>query len=149
MSLVGTLLFCTACGNLLDYAPSETETIVCKICDATNTSTNHLGPDRSSLTVSVDNWPTSIQRTSKPNGFPSNLQRKRRNIQIIDWDEIETWVMTHQACTQCGNPEMYSTSMQLRGADEGSTNFYRCPKCGFRYSSLKSLNRTIANNLKV
>jgi DNA-directed RNA polymerase I subunit RPA12 len=40
--------------------------------------------------------------------------------------------MTTTACPQCANPEMRFRDVQLRGADEGSTVFYRCPKCDYK-----------------
>jgi phage FluMu protein Com len=38
MSLVGTLLFCTACGDLLDRAAPAVRKIACRRCCAWNTS---------------------------------------------------------------------------------------------------------------
>ncbi|KAF7447509.1 DNA-directed RNA polymerase protein [Pyrenophora tritici-repentis] len=117
MALVGTLLFCTDCGNLLEYpSPSATKTIICQICDAPN-------PNK---------WPTSVQTTSKPDAFPSALGQKHSEIQTIEEGDIETWAEILQACSKCGNPEMLFTTMQLRGADEGTTIFFKCPKCNFR-----------------
>ncbi|KAH9876100.1 hypothetical protein J1614_003979 [Plenodomus biglobosus] len=116
MSLVGTLLFCTTCGNLLDREPSRTKVIKCQICAEAN----------------KNSWPISIQTFSKPNAFPSSLQHKRSEIQTINADDVETWAQTSQACPSCDNPVMLFTNLQLRGADEGTTIFFRCPKCNHR-----------------
>jgi len=41
---------------------------------------------------------------------------------------------------QCPNPKkcssnrLYYYTMQLRGADEGSTVFYECQKCGYKFT---------------
>ncbi|EDU48149.1 DNA-directed RNA polymerase complex I subunit Rpa12 [Pyrenophora tritici-repentis Pt-1C-BFP] len=86
MALVGTLLFCTDCGNLLEYpSPSATKTIICQICDAPN-------PNK---------WPTSVQTTSKPDAFPSALGQKHSEIQTIEEGDIETWAEILQACSKC------------------------------------------------
>lgn len=47
--------------------------------------------------------------------------------------------MISQACPDCDSPEMFFREMQLRGADEGSTIFYRCPKCNHKYENFKLL----------
>ena len=36
-------------------------------------------------------------------------------------------------CPKCKAEEMTWSEAQLRGADEGSTVFYRCLGCGYRY----------------
>ncbi|KAF1850515.1 uncharacterized protein K460DRAFT_301643 [Cucurbitaria berberidis CBS 394.84] len=113
MSLVGSLLFCTTCGSLLDREPSTTKLISCQLCGESN----------------KNSWPISIQTTSKPDAFPSSLQQKRSEIQTINEDDVQTWGETPQACPSCSNPVMLFTNLQLRGADEGTTVFYRCPKC--------------------
>lgn len=36
-----------------------------------------------------------------------------------------------QECPKCHHPEMYFFTMQMRSADEGTTVFYECVKCGY------------------
>ncbi|CAK91290.1 unnamed protein product (macronuclear) [Paramecium tetraurelia] len=38
-----------------------------------------------------------------------------------------------QVCPKCSHEEAYFSTAQLRSADEGSTVFYECVKCQFRY----------------
>ncbi|KAF2020804.1 DNA-directed RNA polymerase I polypeptide [Aaosphaeria arxii CBS 175.79] len=122
MPLVGSLLFCKDCGNLLARKPSTTSTIHCHICDASN---NNI-------------WPTYVVTQSKPGAFPSSLENKRSagGIQEIDWAAAaDTWPTTSQPCPECNHPEMFFREMQLRSADEGSTVFYRCAKCSHMYKA--------------
>ncbi|CAD0013242.1 unnamed protein product [Aureobasidium pullulans] len=79
-----------------------------------------------------DKWPTSITTESAPTAFPSRLRDARSEIQVLSAEDRETWAMTTTACPQCANPEMRFRDVQLRGADEGSTIFYRCPKCDYK-----------------
>lgn len=36
-----------------------------------------------------------------------------------------------QECPKCHHPEMYFFTIQMRSADEGTTVFYECVKCGY------------------
>ncbi|THX68045.1 integral membrane protein-like protein [Aureobasidium pullulans] len=82
-----------------------------------------------------DKWPTSITTESAPTAFPSRLRDARSEIQVLSAEDRETWAMTTTACPQCANPEMRFRDVQLRGADEGSTIFYRCPKCDYKFNT--------------
>jgi DNA-directed RNA polymerase I subunit RPA12 len=46
---------------------------------------------------------------------------------------VETWAETAEACPKCGAGRALFREMQLRGADEGSTVFFRCRACAHRY----------------
>ena len=80
----------------------------------------------------TDVWPTSTTTESAATAFPSRLRDARSEIQVLSAEDRETWAMTTTACPQCANPEMRYRDVQLRGADEGSTVFYRCPKCDYK-----------------
>jgi DNA-directed RNA polymerase I subunit RPA12 len=47
---------------------------------------------------------------------------------------LEKHATIEEPCPKCGNPELYFYTMQLRSVDEGSTVFYECPKCEYKYS---------------
>ena len=36
-------------------------------------------------------------------------------------------------CPKCGNNLVYAWQVQTRGADESSTQFFRCTKCGYTF----------------
>lgn len=44
----------------------------------------------------------------------------------------EGWPSTREPCPACDYPELLFKAVQLRSADEGTTIFYRCGKCGHR-----------------
>jgi DNA-directed RNA polymerase I subunit RPA12 len=46
----------------------------------------------------------------------------------------DEFAMVQEECAKCKNPEMRYFTMQLRGADEGQTVFYECPKCGYKFN---------------
>ena len=50
--------------------------------------------------------------------------------------ELETMEQAtiKEKCPGCGNEEMNYHTLQLRSADEGTTVFYDCPKCGYKFS---------------
>lgn len=100
------------------HSPNQTPQITRKL-----STTNSSKPDK---------WPTSITTESAPTAFPSRLRDARSEIQVLSAEDRETWAMTTTACPQCANPEMRFRDVQLRGADEGSTIFYRCPKCDYK-----------------
>ncbi|CAD0055221.1 unnamed protein product [Aureobasidium pullulans] len=120
MALVGTLLFCEDCGDLLDRCPREQRTISCNVCEKEN----------------INKWPTAQMTTSAPGAFPSRLRDKHSDIQVLSAADRDTWALTLKACPKCEHPEMKFRDVQLRGADEGSTIFYRCPACDHRYVSI-------------
>ncbi|THY78852.1 hypothetical protein D6C87_05489 [Aureobasidium pullulans] len=156
MSLVGALLFCNDCGGLLERCPASQANIDCDVCGKRNQNTKEKAErakmpsthvpkipnepgERSKNRHSPNQtpqithkWPTSITTESAPTAFPSRLRDARSEIQVLSAEDRETWAMTTTACPQCANPEMRFRDVQLRGADEGSTVFYRCPKCDYK-----------------
>ncbi|KAK6000828.1 hypothetical protein QM012_003553 [Aureobasidium pullulans] len=114
MALVGTLLFCTDCGSILDRHAPDHHLIKCDVCS----------------TLNKNNWPASQKTTSAPDAFPSRLVDKRSNVQILTAGDRDTWAMTPKICPKCEHGELKYRDVQMRGADEGSTIFYKCPACG-------------------
>ncbi|KAF2148961.1 DNA-directed RNA polymeras-like protein I subunit [Myriangium duriaei CBS 260.36] len=118
MSAIGSLVFCTDCGSLLDRAtgPQQTE-LKCTVCGA----------------ICKDTSEKTIVTRSKPSAFPSSLRAKRSEIQTAPEGESESYPRTQVPCSKCGREEVGFYEMQLRSADEGSTIFYVCD-CGNRWN---------------
>ena len=104
------MFFCPRCENLLDI-PKGIH-FVCKRCD------NRLKADMLRDLI--------ILSESRPNAFVNpDLTAKHVDEKLATIDE---------SCPKCQNPEMTFFTMQLRGADEGATVFYSCPKCLHKFS---------------
>ncbi|SCW00779.1 LAFE_0C11804g1_1 [Lachancea fermentati] len=121
MSVVGSLIFCVECGNLLDN-PSAIETahIVCSQCDASYPKAKFS--DLKVVTATADD------------AFPSALRSKRSVVKTsLAKNELDEGATIKEKCPQCGNDEMRYHTLQLRSADEGATVFYTCTSCGYRF----------------
>jgi len=121
MAAIGSLVFCTDCGNLLDSAHGDDNIIlVCDICGCRS-------KDTSAKTV------TSI---SKPTSFPSKLRDKLSgDVQAVDESAKDNEQLANEACEKCGGNEVRFHTLQLRSADEGSTVFYTCHTCGHKWNT--------------
>lgn len=119
MSVVGSLIFCTDCGNLLDSAHGK-DTIECGLCFKTYPALNFAN-----LKV--------VTKTSE-DAFPSSLKLKRSVVKTsIKQNDLDEGATIKEKCPKCGNEEMQYHVLQLRSADEGATVFYTCTECGYRF----------------
>ncbi|KEQ57641.1 uncharacterized protein M437DRAFT_79557 [Aureobasidium melanogenum CBS 110374] len=103
MSLVGTLLFCEDCGDLVDRCPLEQRTISCNVCEKEE----------------INRWPTAQTTMSTPGTFPSRLRDKLSDIQILSAAYRDTWTLTPKTCPKCEHSEMKFRDV--------------CPACDYRY----------------
>ncbi|KAL7270351.1 DNA-directed RNA polymerase I core subunit rpa12 [Rhizina undulata] len=117
MATVGTLVFCSDCGNLLDAAIGS-EKLVCEMCEA----------------VTQDIPTKTVTTHSAPGAFPSALRLKKSAVQSLAAEDLQTEAKIKQKCPECGREEMWFYTLQLRSADEGATVFYRC-ECGHRFNT--------------
>jgi len=53
------------------------------------------------------------------------IDKEAQNLQTLPTVKIE--------CPKCGNTQAYVWQVQTRGADESSTQFFRCTKCGYTF----------------
>ncbi|KAK6356248.1 DNA-directed RNA polymerase I core subunit rpa12 [Orbilia javanica] len=118
MAAIGSLVFCTDCGNLLDRSVGQ-DKIKCNVCGCIN-------KDTSSKTVVTH---------SNPDAFPSALKQKHSTGQNLAPEEVGGQAEIDTPCPKCEHPVMKFTTVQLRSADEGATVFYNCPNCGYRYNT--------------
>lgn len=121
MSVVGSLIFCLDCGNLLDN-PSTVQgsTMECGSCQAKYDKSKFS--NLKVVTVTADD------------AFPSALKSKRSVVKtILKKDELKEGAIIKEICPKCGNDEMHYHTLQLRSADEGATVFYTCTKCSYKF----------------
>ncbi|PWN49362.1 putative RPA12-13.7 kd subunit of DNA-directed RNA polymerase I [Violaceomyces palustris] len=123
---IGSLLFCPSCGSLLDV-PSDEDVIQCQPCGTVQDAKIY------------DNL--SIVTRSHASAFPSALRQKRQLVSTSSMtsssdpsNPSDKAATIKERCPGCGHDELNFHTLQLRSADEGSTVFYDCPKCGYKFS---------------
>lgn len=120
MSVIGSLIFCTDCGSLLDPLTSDQAVLKCDLCG------KEYDPKKfENLRVVTESAPTA---------FPSALRAKRSIVRTSLQDsQLEEGAVIKEKCPRCGHDEMQFHTLQLRSADEGATVFYTCLKCNYRF----------------
>lgn len=113
---IGSLLFCPECGTLLDIPADGENEVICDQC-------KHVEPASSFENI-------EIVTESHPDAFPSAL-RQARKTQTKKIDQLDAMEKVLEQCPQCGHGEAYIKQLQLRSADEGSTNLYTCVSCKY------------------
>lgn len=119
MSVVGSLIFCTACGNLLDSVSSQ-PTLDCLACKTQFPSKQFAN--------------LKVVTKSSENAFPLKLKSERSVVKTsLNSDEVDEGATIKEKCPECGKEEMQYHTLQLRSADEGATVFYSCTSCGYKF----------------
>ncbi|CDH55869.1 dna-directed rna polymerase i subunit a12 [Lichtheimia corymbifera JMRC:FSU:9682] len=119
-NVIGSLLFCPECGNLLDVPGADDDILLCNQCSYAYQTAGYEQ--------------TKVVTTSSEHAFQSALKAKRSLVQQSAQAGKKEEATIKEKCPQCGNDEMAYHTMQLRSADEGQTVFYNCKKCGYKYS---------------
>lgn len=102
------MLFCPECGTLLVPKEDGKKTILkCQNCNYSN----------------VENEEILLHEKVE----------KKKKIEVVDENDIETLPKTDEECPKCGNKEAYYWSVQTRAGDEAETRFFQCTKCGHRW----------------
>jgi DNA-directed RNA polymerase subunit M len=70
--------------------------------------------------------------TKKSDRTVQKLDEQKENVIVIGREEekIRTLPKTKIDCPKCGHKEAFYWLVQTRGADESSTQFFRCTSCG-------------------
>lgn len=119
MSVIGSLIFCTDCGNLLDSVSAKS-TIECIVCKKSYPSQKYAN--------------LKVVTKSSEHAFPSSLKSKRSVVKTsLSTEEVDEGATIKEKCPKCGHDEMQYHTLQLRSADEGATVFYTCTSCGYRF----------------
>ncbi|KAE8351704.1 transcription factor S-II-domain-containing protein [Aspergillus coremiiformis] len=110
-----TVQFCPTCGTLFDS--SAEETLRCERCGQT--------------TKNEAFWQVQI---STSENFPSALRtRLKSHTQKVTKETVGPGPKIEVECAKCLGRDVVYSQVQLRSADEGSTIFYTCLKCGERW----------------
>jgi len=67
--------------------------------------------------------------------FRYSEQALQEHVVVIGKEEqkLKTLPSVTVECPRCGNNEAYVWQVQTRGADESTTQFFRCTKCGYTF----------------
>ena len=109
-----SLLFCPACGSLLDAPTGSEDFVECHCC-------SHSVPASRFELLQVKTTSTAQQFPSRPTYAIKKQEQRLNNGATIQED-----------CPKCSATELVFHTAQLRGADEGQTVFYTCLKCGYK-----------------
>jgi DNA-directed RNA polymerase subunit M len=76
--------------------------------------------------------------TEKTEKAISKISQEKEKIIVVSKEEekIRTMPKVKAECPKCGNREAFYWIVQTRGADESSTQFFRCTKCGYTWREL-------------
>lgn len=109
--------FCQECGEMLDFEIIKNEYVSCQKCGGeveVEAITNHHVETINYYHNSKD-WMNKL----------ANVEDKFKKHQHLKKQTVE------EKCPNCPSTKMYFTTLQTRSADEGSTVFYQCVKCGY------------------
>ncbi|PVG03244.1 putative RPA12-13.7 kd subunit of DNA-directed RNA polymerase I [Serendipita vermifera] len=114
---IGTMLFCPDCGTLLDLPEPQSQYVKCDQCGRPEPTSSYDGIE--------------VVTRLREDAFPSELRQKRKT-QTRFQEDVETRPIDTITCKKCGHDKAYTMEKQLRSADEGSTIFTECVRCGYQ-----------------
>ena len=112
--------FCSQCGDLLDFEIIRDNFIVCQKC-------NNLVD----INIIISHQLESKNEYYNYKEWKDKLENKEDRLKKQQ-DIIKSTI--RQDCIKCDSKKFYYYTMQLRNADEGSTVFYECVKCHYKFS---------------
>lgn len=99
--------FCSKCGRLMLPKKTGDETVL--VCSSCGYAAKDEGMDEYKVVKKV---------------------KQGEEITVIEEDAIPTLPTTKARCPSCEHNKAYWWLRQTRSADEPTTRFYRCVKCG-------------------
>ncbi|KLU91832.1 hypothetical protein MAPG_10781 [Magnaporthiopsis poae ATCC 64411] len=124
--------FCDDCGDTLSVTADQK--VKCDCCGKMNKSDltppfDINGPQANSKKKDTDRdgHHNELEKLGRAIACPGEGRNKALGSEAANWASIE------EDCPFCDATEVRYTTLQTRGADEGSTVFYFCPKCERRY----------------
>ena len=112
--------FCEDCGELLDFEIITNDNVRCQKCGGETpleNIKNHYIESEEKFEMSKE-WMNKLK----------NKEDKLRQEQKVKKAIID------ETCPKCGYNKLYYYVQQTRSADEGSTVFYECIKCKFKFN---------------
>ncbi|RLE50288.1 MAG: transcription factor S [Candidatus Methanomethylicota archaeon] len=103
--------FCPKCGKMLmPKKESDEVVLVCRSCGYTKRG-------------GAEGYRVSQEKTSREETII--IREDKGQEKVLPTIKVE--------CPKCGHNEAYWWLVQTRRADEGSTRFFRCVKCGYTW----------------
>ena len=112
--------FCEECGELLDFEIINNYSVKCQKCGGETpleNIKNHFIESEEKFELSKL-WMNKLKNTE-------DKLRQEQKVKKAVVDEV---------CPKCGYGKMYYYAMQTRSADEGSTIYYECMKCQYKFN---------------
>jgi len=106
--------FCPKCGTRLIQTRKKNKKGIILVC-----------PKCKYEKPAISLMPVSTITEKRPEDQIVVISKKEQNLQTLPTVTIE--------CPKCGNNQAYVWQVQTRGADESSTQFFRCTKCGYTF----------------
>lgn len=100
--------FCPKCGKLMK--PEEREEGMVLVCSACGYE--------------------EVQEESDSDSYKVVREGKKKEETTVVEKDQESLPKTNKKCPECGHGKAYWWMQQTRSADEPTTRFYRCVKCG-------------------
>ena len=112
--------FCEECGELLDFEVIKGDNVKCQKCGG-ETSLENI---KNHCIETVDSYEFSKIWVNKLRNKEDKLRAEQKLKRTI----------ISEKCPKCGYGQMYYSTLQTRSADEGSTVYYECVKCHYKFN---------------
>ena len=112
--------FCEDCGELLDFEIITNNNVICQKCGG-----------EKPLEKIKNHFIESVEKFELSKIWMNKLKKKE---DILRQGQKVKKAIIDEVCPKCGHNKLYYYVMQTRSADEGSTVFYECIKCGYKFN---------------